>query len=50
MLPTFDRPEFTENYEGFYLLSDIYGSVEKTKMNYIIRDHDREKFEAKKFY
>lgn len=48
MLPTFDRPEFTENYEGFYLLSDIYGSVEKTKMNYIIRDHDREKFEAKK--
>ena len=50
MLPTFDRPEFTENYEGFYLLSDITGSVEKTKMSYIIRDHDRKKFEAKKVF
>lgn len=50
MLPTFDRPEFTENYEGFYLLSDIYGSVEKTKMNYIIRDHDRKNLKLKKFY
>ncbi|GAB6106256.1 peptidase T [Fusibacter bizertensis] len=48
MLPTFDNPAFTEAYEGFNHLNDINGSVEETSMLYIIRDHDMEKFEAKK--
>lgn len=48
--PTNERPETTENYEGFYHLNDINGSVEEVTMIYIIRDHDREKFEARKAY
>lgn len=48
MLPELERPEHTEGYEGFYLLTGIHGAVEHTKMQYIIRDHDKEKFEAKK--
>lgn len=48
MLPSFDRPENTEDYEGFYHLTDLVGEVEMAKMHYIIRDHDREKFEKKK--
>lgn len=48
MLPEKERPEHTEGYEGFFLLTDSKGSVEHTKMQYIIRDHDREKFEARK--
>ncbi len=48
MLPVRETPGNTEGYEGFYHLSDIHGDVEKTKLDYIIRDHDLEKFNAKK--
>jgi tripeptide aminopeptidase len=48
LLPVFDRPEFTEKYEGFYHLIKMEGSVENAMIQYIIRDHDREKFEQKK--
>ena len=48
MLPVQERPEFTEHYEGFFLLTDINGSVEHTKLQYIIRDHNKELFENKK--
>ncbi len=48
MLPVFDRPEFTEHYEGFFHLMKFDGTVEEASMLYIIRDHDRKKFEDKK--
>ncbi|MDL2252405.1 peptidase T [Odoribacter sp. OttesenSCG-928-J03] len=48
MIPAFERPQHTEGYEGFYHLIGINGSVEHATMDYIIRDHSREKFEAKK--
>ena len=48
MLPVHERPESTEGYEGFCMLNDIRGGIEQTVMKYIIRDHDREKFEQKK--
>ncbi|MFW5714066.1 MAG: peptidase T [Brevefilum sp.] len=48
LLPVFERPEFTEKYEGFYHLFLFGGTVEEASMTYIIRDHDREKFEEKK--
>ena len=48
MLPVEQRPEFTCDYEGFFHIIDFKGSVEETNMQYIIRDHDRNKFEAKK--
>ena len=48
LLPVFERPEFTQDYEGFYHFMKIEGSVEKASMQYIIRDHDRKKFESKK--
>ncbi|MBF4692797.1 peptidase T [Fusibacter ferrireducens] len=48
MLPAFDVPSFTENYEGFNHLNDFHGSVEETQMLYIIRDHDFKKFDEKK--
>ena len=48
LLPVFERPEFTDKYEGFYHLFEVNGTVEEATMTYIIRDHDREKFEAKK--
>lgn len=48
LLPVFDNPMYTEGYEGFFHLSDISGNVEDTVMEYIIRDHDKEKFLAKK--
>lgn len=47
-LPAEEAPEYTEGYEGFYHLLSMSGDVEQTKMNYIIRDHDKEKFEDKK--
>lgn len=50
MLPAAEVPEHTAGYEGFYLLTDIKGSVDQTKMNYIIRDFDKEEFENKKEY
>jgi tripeptide aminopeptidase len=48
LLPVFERPEFTEKYEGFFHLFQFGGTVEQATMIYIIRDHDREKFESKK--
>ncbi len=48
MLPSDQRPEHTEKYEGFFLLINMSGTVENTSMTYIIRDHDREKFAVKK--
>lgn len=48
LLPVQERPEYTEGYEGFFHLDRIDGTVERTELRYIIRDHDRAKFEAKK--
>ncbi len=48
MLPAAQKPEYTEKYEGFYHLNNIGGNVEETELDYLIRDHDREKFEEKK--
>ena len=48
MLPAEQRPQFTEGYEGFFHLSSIEGDEEKALMRYIVRDHDKDKFEAKK--
>jgi len=48
MLPRWETPEHTEGYEGFYHLVGIEGSVEKTTLTYIIRDHDRDRFERRK--
>lgn len=50
MLPVNENPAFTEGYEGFYLLNSLNGDVEHVVADYIIRDHDMEKFEAKKAY
>lgn len=48
MLPPTQRPEHTEKYEGFYHLMSLNGNVDKAEMQFIIRDHDRKKFEEKK--
>lgn len=48
MLPRWETPEHTEGYEGFYHLVSIEGTVEQTVMTYIIRDHDRDRFERRK--
>ncbi len=48
LLPKNQKPEYTQEYEGFFLLTDMAGNVEETTMNYIIRDHSRELFEEKK--
>lgn len=48
MLPRWETPEHTEGYEGFYHLIHIDGSVESTTLTYIIRDHDRDRFERRK--
>lgn len=47
-LPAEEAPEFTEGYEGFFHLTSIEGDVELTELRYIIRDHDRERFEDRK--
>lgn len=47
-LPRLETPEHTEGYEGFFHLYSINGEVEDTVLQYIIRDHDREHFEARK--
>lgn len=47
-LPAEERPEHTEGYEGFFHLDEMNGRVEETILNYIIRDHDMDKFQAKK--
>ena len=48
LLPADQRPERTEGYEGFFHLISYKGAVEESDFTYIIRDHDREKFEQKK--
>ena len=48
MLPEQQRPEHTRGYEGFFHLTDLHGDVERAVSEYIIRDHDEEKFEQKK--
>ena len=50
MLPREETPEFTEGYQGFYHLIGMTGDVEKASLTYIIRDHDREKFEDRKAF
>ena len=48
LLPVEQRPEYTENYEGFFHLIGFSGSVEEADMSFIIRDHDKALFEKKK--
>lgn len=48
LLPSDERPQYTDGHEGFFHLMHISGGVEYSTMSYIIRDHDKEKFEAKK--
>ncbi len=48
MLPAWETPEHTEGYEGFFHLTGMQGEVEQTTLNYIIRDHDRARFDARK--
>ena len=48
MLPRWETPEHTEDYEGFYHLVSMEGTVEKSVLTYIIRDHDRDRFERRK--
>ena len=48
MLPAAERPEHTEGREGFFYLCDIQGGTEEAVAHYIIRDHDRARFEARK--
>ncbi len=47
MLPSFEKPEYTDGYEGFFHLTDVNGCTEKTTLRYIIRDHDDDKAEQK---
>lgn len=48
LLPAWERPEHTKGYEGFFHCTNLTGTVEKAQISYIIRDHDKEKFEARK--
>ncbi len=48
MLPRWETPEHTQGYEGFYHLVGMQGTVEETTLTYIIRDHDRARFESRK--
>lgn len=48
MLPRWETPEHTEGYEGFYHLVGMEGTVEKSVLTYIVRDHDRDRFERRK--
>lgn len=49
-LPEAEAPENTEGYEGFYHLLSFHGDVEQTKLNYIIRDFDKQQFEKRKAF
>jgi tripeptide aminopeptidase len=49
-LPKDETPETTKNYEGFYHVTNIQGSIEDTLVQLIIRDHNRKKFEKRKVY
>lgn len=48
LLPALETPYYTDGYEGFYHLTDLQGETEQAELHYIIRDHDRAKFEARK--
>ncbi|MDD3161332.1 MAG: peptidase T [Bacteroidales bacterium] len=48
MIPRWETPEHTEGYEGFYHLTEVKGTVEETTLTYLIRDHDRFRFESRK--
>jgi tripeptide aminopeptidase len=48
MLPVNEKPEYTEKYEGFFHLTKLSGTVDYAEVEYIIRDHSKTKFEAKK--
>ncbi len=48
LLPAAQKPEYTDGYEGFIHLTDMAGEVEESTLRYIVRDHDRTKFEQKK--
>lgn len=48
MLPVEQRPEYTTGYEGFFLLTKMSGDIENAEVNFIIRDHSKEKFADKK--
>jgi len=48
MIPRHETPEHTEGYEGFFHLTNMEGMVEKSSLSYIIRDHDRDRFERRK--
>lgn len=48
LLPVFQNPMYTQGYEGFYHLDSLSGDVERAAADYIIRDHDKQKFEQKK--
>jgi tripeptide aminopeptidase len=48
LLPEKERPEYTENYEGFYHLDKLEGIIDHASMHYLLRDHDRNKLEDKK--
>ena len=50
MLPASETPEATEGYEGFYHLLGIQSGIEQATLSYIIRDHDRERFEDRKHF
>lgn len=50
LMPANETPETTEGYEGFYHLLHMEGGIEKAQLSYIIRDHDRRKFEDRKVY
>ena len=48
LLPALETPYYTDGYEGFYHLTDLQGETERAELHYIIRDHDRTKFEDRK--
>ncbi|AYF92540.1 peptidase T [Apilactobacillus bombintestini] len=49
-LPKYERPEYTTDREGFYFLIDMEGTADSAKLSYIIRDHDMNRFNARKDY
>lgn len=49
-LPEYEKPKYTEEYEGFYLLTNLEGGIGQAKSSYIIRDHDMDRFLDKKAY
>jgi tripeptide aminopeptidase len=48
MLPLNEKPEYTDGYEGFYHMTEFNGTVDFSKLSYIIRDHDKQEFAKKK--